>query len=89
MNDTITAILDERGKRYNLHGTYADHASLTQDLKNRMRVHPGWKHLPQDMQETLDMMMHKVARIINGDPTYRDNWDDIQGYVQLVSKDLK
>lgn len=30
------------------------------------------------------MIAHKLARIMNGDPNYIDNWTDIAGYAQLV-----
>ena len=30
------------------------------------------------------MILHKVARILNGDPDYVDSWADIAGYAQLV-----
>lgn len=86
---SVDKILEERGKRYNLHGTYADHAELTQDLKDRMRKHPGWAGLTGAMKETLDMIQHKIARILNGDPKYKDNWDDIQGYTKLVADKLE
>lgn len=35
------------------------------------------------------MICHKMARIINGDPNYRDSWDDVAGYATLVAKRLK
>ncbi len=41
------------------------------------------------MKESLEMNMHKVARILNGDPTYLDNWHDIIGYTRLVEKRLE
>lgn len=85
----VDALLSDRGKRYNLSGSYADHASLTQDLKERIRKHPGWEKLTPAMKETIDMSFHKFARVVNGDPTYPDNWDDVEGYVRLVSRDLK
>jgi hypothetical protein len=35
------------------------------------------------------MIMHKVARILNGDPNYADNWIDIAGYATLVADRLE
>jgi hypothetical protein len=34
------------------------------------------------------MIQHKIARILNGDPTYTDNWHDIAGYATLVEQHL-
>jgi hypothetical protein len=42
-----------------------------------------------DQREALDMIAHKIARIINGDPDYADSWVDIAGYATLVSERLK
>ena len=41
------------------------------------------------MKESLEMVQHKIARILNGDPAYVDNWVDIIGYVKLVLRDLE
>lgn len=84
----VDKVLKERGNQYNLHGTYADHASLTQDLKNRTRDHKGWAHLPSEMKESIDMIFHKIARILNGNPKHKDNWTDISGYARLIERDL-
>ena len=85
----IDKTLADRGKRYNLNGTYEDHADLTQDMKERCRLHKGWASLPGHMKESIDMILHKIARVLNGDPYYKDNWVDIEGYSKLVSRDLK
>lgn len=87
-NIEVDEILLERAKRYDIHGSYKDHAELTQALKQIMRAHPGWNHLSGDMKESLDMIQHKIARILNGDPTYDDNWNDIIGYATLIYKTL-
>jgi len=83
--DALAATLEERGKRY---GAFADHSVIAQQLKNRMRIAPGWARLDLDMMESLDMIQHKVARILNGDPTHIDSWIDIAGYAKLVADRL-
>ncbi|WP_257617167.1 hypothetical protein [Campylobacter pinnipediorum] len=35
------------------------------------------------------MIAHKIARILAGNPNYKDHWDDIAGYATLVSKELE
>jgi hypothetical protein len=84
VDDTLKA----RGSQYNLNGSYADHAQLTQDLKERCREHKGWVGMPGAMKESLDMILHKIARIINGNPNYKDNWLDIMGYARLIEREL-
>lgn len=84
----IGDILSARGARYNLNGTYRDHGVLTQKLKEAVRDHAGWSSLDPGHQEAIDMILHKIARVINGDPYYDDNWKDIQGYAKLA-EDIK
>lgn len=76
-------ILTERKKT---HGEYSVHARVTQSLKNVIRVEGGFEHLNSMQVEALDMIFHKVGRIIAGNPNHHDHWDDIAGYAVLVSK---
>jgi hypothetical protein len=82
----ITEILDERGKRY---GKFKDHAELCQKLKHTMILTDVWQILEPDQREALEMICHKIARILNGDPNYADSWVDIGGYAQLVADRLQ
>ena len=85
MND-LNQILTERGGRY---GLFAEHAAIAQRLKGTMVTQPKWLHLAADQREALEMIAHKVARILNGDPDYVDSWIDIAGYAQLVADRLQ
>lgn len=82
----IDATLTERGKRY---GKFQDQAYHTWRIKSAMGEAVGWDRLDYDMKEALDMIASKIARILNGDPNYTDNWHDIAGYATLVEKRLK
>lgn len=77
--------LAERGAVY---GRFVDHAEISQGLKRVMRAAPSWQELPDDMREALEMVQHKVARILNGNPDYVDSWHDIAGYAALIEKRL-
>lgn len=81
MAKNIQKTLKERGKRY---GDFLGHATIAQALKDIIRATPGWKRLAPDQKESLEMNMHKTARILNGDPDYWDSWHDIGGYSELV-----
>ena len=35
------------------------------------------------------MVMHKIARMLNGDPTYDDNVVDIMGYTELMLRHMR
>lgn len=82
---SVDATLTERGNRY---GKFKDHAELSQKLKEAMYCADGWEYLSADMREALEMIQHKIARILNGDPTYADSWHDIAGYAKLVDDRL-
>lgn len=81
----IAAILAERGKLY---GKFHEHAEITQLLKAIMSACPKWVSLQHDQHEALEMIAHKIGRILNGDPNYVDSWSDIAGYAQLVANRL-
>lgn len=78
---TIESTLKERGDRY---GSFQHHAEIAQDLQQRMHQEVGWLKLAPDQRQALTVIMDKVARMLNGDPNYRDNWHDIVGYAKLV-----
>ena len=83
----IETTLAERGSRY---GVFLGHGHIAQELKTCIRFHlvARDKKLQYDQQEALDMICHKIARIINGDPDYADSWHDIAGYATLVENRL-
>lgn len=84
---SLDTTLAERGKRY---GVFKHHAQVTQDLKvvieNRLKAKGA--RLDADQKEAIDMIFHKIGRIVNGDPNYADSWIDIAGYAQLVADRL-
>ena len=88
MTTDVTQVLTERGSRY---GKFTGHAEVTQTLKAIFRAKMGekWDCLADDQKECLDMIAHKLGRIINGDPNYADSWIDIAGYAKLVADRLE
>ena len=95
----LEQILDERGNRY---GRFDHHAEVTQALKGVMRgdmakltsevsvnLGSAWDDLCPDQKETLEMIVHKIGRVLNGDPDYVDSWADIAGYAKLVADRLE
>jgi len=84
--DDITETLQERGNRY---GAYPEHARITQNMKRAMADSPNWESISDDKKEALEMIAHKIGRILNGDPEYKDSWHDIIGYSKLIDDTLK
>lgn len=77
----VTEVLKERGAKY---GQFYMHAKIAQGLKDIVWDQPGWVELEADQKQALEVIFDKVARILNGDPNYPDNWVDIEGYARLV-----
>ncbi|CAB4139835.1 hypothetical protein UFOVP354_51 [uncultured Caudovirales phage] len=78
---TIQETLDARGKIY---GEFREHAKISQSLKRVMWATQQWVDLPDDTKEALEMIQHKIARVLNGYQEYDDHFRDIAGYSQLV-----
>lgn len=83
--ETIEATLSERG---NSHGNFTDNSRVAQQLKMIIREERGHRKLKPHQAEALDMICHKIGRIIAGKPNFEDHWRDIAGYATLVAKDL-
>lgn len=80
-------ILNERQKT---HGNFSDHADITQYLKSVLEKNPDLtKKLSVTQRESIEMIFHKIGRILAGNPNYKDHWDDIQGYAKLISNELE
>lgn len=80
---TTDALLAERGQT---HGDFADHARITRNIKDAMIQESGWPRLNDMQKESLDMIAHKIGRILAGNPDFADHWDDIAGYARLISQ---
>ena len=82
----IEALLEERSKT---HGPYSVFADFVQTLKDLCDAYAPYKGvLSNQQQEALDMILHKIGRIVTGNPNVKDHWDDIAGYATLGSKSI-
>lgn len=80
----VSETLSERGARY---GKFNNHANVTQGIKSAYRLHhSNWCRLDTVTKEALEMIAHKIGRIIGGDETYGDSWHDIAGYATLAKE---
>ena len=84
MNE-INNTLNERGERY---GKFKDVASTTQQLMSIVECGANYEHLNAEQKTSLFMICNKIARAVNGDPNYIENWHDISGYATLVEQEL-
>ena len=79
----IDNTLNERGERY---GSYSDVAGTTQQLVSIVESGASYEHLNAEQKTSLFMICNKIARAVNGDPQYFDNWRDIAGYATLAER---
>jgi len=72
-------------ERHNTHGDWLEQSMTAQMLKATVhaRLKNVNKKLPSAQAEALDMICVKISRIINGNETEPDHWDDIIGYAHL------
>lgn len=82
----VSDTLETRGTKY---GEYVTLAATANEIKEAIKRGLNYNSLDPDMKESLDMIAHKMARILNGDPYYVDSWHDISGYATLVEERLR
>lgn len=82
--DTIKAREDKPG-----YGHWSIHSKAEQDIKKAMKAQPGWQELNDSQVSALEMIAHKIARILNNAPDHLDSWHDIQGYARLAEKEIQ
>ncbi len=83
--NNVRQTLDQRGNRY---GEFHELAQISQDMKAVMGRSRNWLYLQAFQKEALEMTVHKIARILNGDASYTDSYHDIQGYMKLAEDRL-
>lgn len=81
----VNEILADREKT---HGSFKSHAAITQALKADMHCQSSWWNLDDTQKESLEMIVHKIGRILAGNPDHKDHWADIAGYAQLIANRL-
>jgi|GEM_PF-464787 len=84
----IDQTIDERALDY---GKFKDSAALMQSIKRLLadHAHRHDKTFADDQWEALEMIVHKMARIVNGNPDKVDHWVDIAGYAKLIADRLQ
>ena len=86
--DKVDETLDARAVEY---GKFIEGAEVMQMLKRVVlnALNNRDKTLAHDQAESLDMIIHKIGRIVNGNPDVVDHWLDIAGYAKLVADRLE
>ena len=74
--------------REQTHGLFREVAGYSQAIKQLMRTSRNWGRLDVTQAQALEVVADKVARILCGDPSYLDHWQDGAGYFELVVREL-
>lgn len=82
----IETTLKERTKEY---GDFVQIGIIVQSLKRSLHDSPNWSTMPDYQKEALEMIAHKMGRILNGNCNHLDSWHDIVGYAKLVENVLR
>lgn len=83
-------INDTLNQRSNTHGDFLTNSQISQGLKTIYKNSPNHdNNMSAYQQEALDMIVHKIARIVCGNPNEPDHWHDIAGYATLVYNQLQ
>ena len=82
----INKLLDERGKT---HGDIVVQSYFSQEMKNVLHVSPHWRNMSTVKRECLEMIVHKISRVLAGNPNEPDHFRDIIGYSQLILNEIE
>ena len=69
------------------HGGIEAVGDVAQALKCTIRSGRNWHRLTNGEREALDMIAHKIARVLSGaDPHDHQHWEDLAGYPHAVMR---
>lgn len=84
IKDKMTGLQDTLNERDKSHGDFIQNGIIMQGLKNLCRYQNGWNKLTSPQREAIDMICHKLGRILCGNPNNPDHWHGIAEYATLV-----
>jgi len=82
----INTVLDERGKT---HGDFVAQATISQEIKDSLKTGAQYHRMTSAQREVVDMIAHKLSRLVSGNPDFDDHMVDIIGYANLYLRALK
>ncbi|WP_432481717.1 DUF6378 domain-containing protein [Moraxella sp. ZY200743] len=80
----INEILEQRRNNY---GTFNHVASIAEQIAEACEYNKEYR--THSMNMAIYMIASKLARIVSGNPSYKDSWVDIAGYAQLIVNELE
>jgi hypothetical protein len=83
--EKIEDTIKQRDAEY---GGFENMALIGQSMKEIARDSTSWCSMRAYQREAVDMILHKLGRLLAGNPDNIDGWHDIQGYAKLVEDRL-
>jgi len=74
--------------RQSTHGDFTEQAQFIWATTQAMEKTQNWPTLSPTMREAVHMILHKIGRVLVGDPIHADHWADIAGYATLIVERL-
>lgn len=84
----MSNIQDTLNQRAKTHGDFRKNGRIMQNFKAVAREGINWGSLESEQKEAIEMILHKLGRILCGDPREPDHWKDIAGYATLIENIL-
>jgi hypothetical protein len=79
--EALDQLLNARGA---VHGSFQENARISQALKQICHSAPGWSGMGDREREAIDMIAMKISRILSGQSSNPEHWEDVQGYAALA-----
>ena len=76
-------------KRNDNYGSFKEFSDTCQAFKQLLNSSKNFKDHPAHVREGLEMICHKITRIINGKHDYLDSWVDIEGYARVTREAIQ
>lgn len=81
LEEEVQNVVRNRDASY---GGFGGIAKTCQDFKEIARNCPSWNSLTPCEKEGIDMIFHKITRILYSPQKIRDSWVDIGGYCRAT-----
>ncbi len=81
----MSNVLEEREKT---HGDYEKFCEMYQKVMAVVEAEAVGPLTPTQVT-SVQMIVYKLCRILNGKANHKDHWKDISGYADLISRMLK
>lgn len=85
LEEEVKNVVISRDSSY---GGFSGISTTCQSFKEIARNCPSWEQLTPCEREGLEMILHKITRILYSPNKIRDSWVDIGGYVRATLQAL-